>query len=111
MSRSKSSTDWALLRNGVPQVVLPMWADCYDTASRIEYLGIGIWASKATPLKWNAEELSQAFMDAVGDSDYARMVRTKAKQLSTIIKRGKPGRLCAADELIKLATVDTTPKA
>lgn len=27
---------------GVPQVVMPMWADCYDTAAQVERLGLGV---------------------------------------------------------------------
>lgn len=27
---------------GVPQVVLPQWADCYDTAAQVERLGLGV---------------------------------------------------------------------
>jgi hypothetical protein len=27
---------------GVPQVILPQWADCYDTAAQAERLGLGV---------------------------------------------------------------------
>jgi hypothetical protein len=29
-----------LYKAGIPQVLLPAWYDCYDYATRVEYLGI-----------------------------------------------------------------------
>ncbi|KAL4918150.1 hypothetical protein BDW62DRAFT_210643 [Aspergillus aurantiobrunneus] len=49
------------VRAGVPQIVLPVWFDTYDFAARVEYLGIGVWASKTSAPAINALELGKAF--------------------------------------------------
>jgi UDP:flavonoid glycosyltransferase YjiC (YdhE family) len=88
--------------NGIPQIVLPMWVDLYDYATRVEHLGIGVWANKATAPDWTAEELSNAFLKVLADDEAARAMREKAKQLGDLFQ-GNSGRVCAAEELAKLA--------
>jgi hypothetical protein len=83
-----------------------MWADCYEFATRVEWLGIGVWGSKAAPLNWTTEDLSSAFFKVLANDEAAESMRVKASQLKNIFQ-GRPGRVCAADELAKLANLDT----
>ncbi|KAF4985988.1 hypothetical protein FDECE_16180 [Fusarium decemcellulare] len=50
---------------GVPQVVLPAWADCYDFANRAELLGIGRWANKNAKPRWSKDELAASLVDVI----------------------------------------------
>ena len=97
-------------RKGVPQILLPMWADCYEFANRVEWLGIGVWASKAAPLNWTKEDLSSAFLRVLGNNEEAESMRMKARQLGKIVQ-SKPGGICAANELAKLAKLDSIDMA
>lgn len=94
-------------RNGVPQIVLPMWADCYEFANRAEWLGIGIWGSRSSPLNWSKEDLSSAFLSVLANTDEAESMRVKARQLGKRFQV-KPGRMCAAEELTKLLDLKNT---
>jgi hypothetical protein len=82
-----------------------MWADCYEFATRVEWLGIGVWGSKSAPLNWTTEGLSSAFLRVLANNEAAESMRVKARQLGETLQ-GKPGRVCAADELAKLANLD-----
>ncbi|KAK7998446.1 Asperfuranone polyketide synthase afoG [Apiospora arundinis] len=77
---------------GVPQVVLPMWADLYNYAALVENIG---------PLSWTVEGLTNAFL-AVVDGEKAVGMREKAQNLSLKAK-ARPGRLVAAAEIAKWA--------
>ncbi|ESZ95139.1 glycosyltransferase family 1 protein [Sclerotinia borealis F-4128] len=92
---------------GIPQVVLPMWADLYDFAVRAEYLGVGLWGSRNAAPNWTAEELSTALLKVTGDGQEAVSMREKALELSKPYKE-KPGRITAAHELAKLARLAST---
>jgi UDP:flavonoid glycosyltransferase YjiC (YdhE family) len=89
-------------RNGVPQIVLPMWLDLYDYATRVEWLGVGVWGNKVAAPDWKAEELSSAFLKVLADDEEARAIRQRAEQLGDLF-RDTPGQDCAAEELAKLA--------
>jgi UDP:flavonoid glycosyltransferase YjiC (YdhE family) len=92
-----------LFSTGVPQLILPLWADLYDYAVRVEYFGIGIWGNKRTAPNWTAEELGEALLKMVGDSEEAVEMRRKAKDLAVVSKRGGEGRIEAANQVAKLA--------
>lgn len=49
---------------GVPQVLLPQWFDCYDFASRAEWLGIGVYGNRAVAPHVEAEEFGRALIRA-----------------------------------------------
>lgn len=91
----------AWFRSGVPQVVLPVWYDTYDFANRVEYLGIGLWASKATAPFVNADEFSQAVMAVVDQGEEGRRRRVRARELGEICQKAG-GREKACAKLIEL---------
>jgi UDP:flavonoid glycosyltransferase YjiC (YdhE family) len=90
------------LSTGIPQMVLPMWVDLYDYATRAELLGIGVWGNQKSAPYWTAEELSVSFQKVLGDGETATAIREKAAELGRISKRD-PGRFVAARELAKQA--------
>ncbi|KAH8895948.1 UDP-Glycosyltransferase/glycogen phosphorylase [Thozetella sp. PMI_491] len=50
---------------GVPHVVLPVWADTYDFAHRVETLGVGRWGSRQARPSFKASELGPILLDVV----------------------------------------------
>jgi UDP:flavonoid glycosyltransferase YjiC (YdhE family) len=50
---------------GVPQALLPAWADCYDFANRVELLRVGCWANKKAKPRWSHAELSAALREVI----------------------------------------------
>jgi hypothetical protein len=103
-------------RAGIPQVVLPQWYDTYDYATRVEYLGIGLYGNnvaghtckvdvenyKAPPMI-DAKEFGSALLKAVGakqgDGD---AIREKARALGKLCQKSG-GRVQAAQILRDLA--------
>jgi UDP:flavonoid glycosyltransferase YjiC (YdhE family) len=57
--------DIPLCSAGVPQVLLPAWADCYDFANRVELLRVGRWANKKAKPRWRHLELSTALREVL----------------------------------------------
>lgn len=90
-------------RNGVPQLLLPMWADCFDFAMRAEYRKIGVYGNRKAHPWIDGDELATAFKRVLGDGEEAKMIRENARKLGEE-KRKKPGRECAAREIARLAT-------
>ncbi|KAK8011701.1 2-hydroxyacylsphingosine 1-beta-galactosyltransferase [Apiospora arundinis] len=86
---------------GVPQVVLPMWADLYNYAALVENIGVGVYGSRGTAPSWTVEGLTNAFL-AVVDGEKAVGMREKAQNLSLKAK-ARPGRVVAAAEIAKWA--------
>ncbi|KAL4935463.1 hypothetical protein BDV06DRAFT_234306 [Aspergillus oleicola] len=70
------------VRAGVPQIVLPVWFDTFDYASRVEYLKIGVWASKKSAPKINAPELGKAFLRVL-DSKESSNMRQEARVIAS----------------------------
>jgi UDP:flavonoid glycosyltransferase YjiC (YdhE family) len=83
-------------------MVLPMWVDLYDYATRVEWLGIGVWGNQKSAPYWTADELGVAFQKVLGDGATAKSIRKKAAELGRLSKRD-PGRFVAARELAKQA--------
>jgi UDP:flavonoid glycosyltransferase YjiC (YdhE family) len=79
-----------------------MWVDLYDYATRVEWLGVGIWGNKLTAPNWTSEELGNAFLKVLSNDEGAKSMREKARWLGKQFQ-SKPGRVCAAGELAKLA--------
>ncbi|KAJ2976502.1 hypothetical protein NQ176_g4916 [Zarea fungicola] len=87
---------------GIPQVVLPVWTDCFDYANRVEMLGIGRWGSKEAKPRWKAEELARALVDVVLDRNNELSAKTKA--LSEICGGDSGGRDQAARLILETMT-------
>ncbi|KAK9252730.1 putative udp-glucoronosyl and udp-glucosyl transferase family protein [Lipomyces tetrasporus] len=82
---------------GVPQVALAMWADCYDHATRVEWLGIGVWGNRQAAPYWTGEEASQAILKVISDSSYAEKAKTLVKP------KEQQGRYVAARKIAEWA--------
>lgn len=92
-------------RAGVPQVVLSMWYDTFDYATRVEYLGIGTYGNReigknyvinsdtqSPPILVDGKEFGVALLKTVGkDKDDASPMRAKAAELAKICQQ-KSGR-------------------
>jgi UDP:flavonoid glycosyltransferase YjiC (YdhE family) len=88
--------------NGVPQVVLPLWLDHYEYATRAEMFGVGIWGTRLSAPDWTAKELGEALLTVVGNSSEGLRILENAKELAKKFE-GKPGREKAADVIAELA--------
>ncbi|KAF3006326.1 hypothetical protein E8E14_002405 [Neopestalotiopsis sp. 37M] len=84
---------------GVPQVLLPPWADCYDFANRAELLGIGVWANKNSTPRWRRQELASALIRVVLGPD-SESFKFKAAGLAAKYLENA-GRDRAAKEILK----------
>jgi UDP:flavonoid glycosyltransferase YjiC (YdhE family) len=76
----------------------------YDYATRVEYLGIGIWGNKLGAPDWTAEELREAFLAVLDNSSRAQKIRKSAEELGSNFD-GRSGSACAARELASLAAI------
>lgn len=79
-----------------------MWVDLYDYATRVEWLGIGVWGNRISAPHWTAEEISAAFRIILGKEATATSIRERASELGMISKRDR-GRFVAAREIAKQA--------
>ena len=79
-----------------------MWIDCYEFASRCEYLGIGVWGNSLSAPNWNSKELGTAFSRVLGDGAEASSIRKKAKDLGKNFQK-RPGRSIAAEVIARMA--------
>lgn len=86
---------------GVPQIVLPCWLDTFEFANRVEYLGIGIYGSRASAPRVEAGELSRALMRVLDAGDEASRMKWKATQLAEISGR-VGGRVKACEKIVEL---------
>ncbi|KAJ8085589.1 hypothetical protein PM082_004407 [Marasmius tenuissimus] len=96
-ANSYNEAIWA----GVPHVVLPVWYDTYDFASRVEYLGVGIYGSKACSPRVEAGEFGHALARVV-DSE-AEQYRAKARELRDVCWKRGGGREIGAKKVLELA--------
>lgn len=87
--------------------MLPVWYDTYDFANRVEYLGIGLWASKITAPHIDADDFSRAVMAVVDKGEAGLRRRVRARELGEVCqKAGGRERACA--KIIEL--VESEPK-
>ncbi|KAM0718518.1 hypothetical protein Q7P37_005588 [Cladosporium fusiforme] len=74
---------------GVPQIVLPMWADLYNYAQLAESGGIGVWGCRESSPEWTSQCLRDSIVkvassaDSVGFQDRARAISAEAKAQGT----------------------------
>ncbi|KAK4450019.1 family 1 glycosyltransferase [Podospora aff. communis PSN243] len=94
--------------NGVPQVVLPPWLDCYDFASRVELLGLGRWGSRQARPRWKADELREALVDVVVGR--REKFASRCKELAEICRNEMGGRTAAAREVLDLVKNHELPQ-
>ncbi|KAF7541495.1 hypothetical protein G7054_g581 [Neopestalotiopsis clavispora] len=86
---------------GVPQIVLAMWYDTFDYATRVEYLGIGVYGNRhkghscvidnenyVAPNLIDGEEFGAALLKTIGrEKGDADAMRQKAKQLGEVCRK------------------------
>ncbi|KAI0107761.1 hypothetical protein GGR51DRAFT_514983 [Nemania sp. FL0031] len=87
---------------GIPQVVIPMWLDCYNYAALAEDVGVGVYATRDTAPNWTVENLRDSFLRVVDGGDEGLRMAEKAKGLGELA-REDPGRYMAAREIARLA--------
>ena len=76
--------------------MLPVWYDTYDFANRVEYLGIGLWASKATAPHVDADDFSRAVMAVIDTGEEGRRRRARAREFGEVCRKaGGRERACA----------------
>ena len=87
---------------GVPHVVCPVWLDTYDFATRVEHLGIGLWASRGCAPDVDSIGLSYALEEVISGSR-AEQMRKKARSLAKIVGGVDCGRMFAANRILDAA--------
>ncbi|GAP92129.1 putative udp-glucoronosyl and udp-glucosyl transferase family protein [Rosellinia necatrix] len=87
---------------GVPQVVIPMWLDCYNYAQLAEDVGVGVYATRDTAPYWTVAGLLDSFLRVLDGGPEARRMADKAAALGDVARR-EPGRYVAAREIARLA--------
>lgn len=85
----------------MPHLILPAWADLYNFGVLVEEVGLGKWGNRKAAPGLAVDELSEAFLELVGDGPASRSLRENAKKLAKSLTR--PGRDIAADEIAMLA--------
>jgi UDP:flavonoid glycosyltransferase YjiC (YdhE family) len=79
-----------------------LWGDHYDYATRVEYLGIGVFGSPKSAPNWTAEEVGNAFLRVLDGGDESTSIKEKARALGEVARKAG-GRSTAAREIAKLA--------
>lgn len=87
-----------VFRAGVPHVALPIWFDTYDFATRVEWLGIGVWGNKSAAPQIDGAELGRALVRAVASDESVNMF-LKAQEIMGNLGEG---RVIACEKLIEL---------
>lgn len=87
---------------GVPQVVLPLWADLYNYAQLAEQTGVGFWACRETSPEWTPECLRDGIL-RVAASDVSDRLRAKAREVGAEAGKNGPGRDISASIIAQLA--------
>ncbi|KAI1361827.1 hypothetical protein F5Y08DRAFT_313722 [Xylaria arbuscula] len=87
---------------GIPQVVLPMWLDCYNYAQLAEDIGVGVYANRASAPYWTVEGLRDSFLRVLDGKKEGLKMKEKAERLGATAQKD-PGRYVAAREIARLA--------
>ncbi|KAI1165789.1 hypothetical protein F5B18DRAFT_649468 [Nemania serpens] len=87
---------------GIPQVIIPMWLDCYNYAQLAEDIGVGVYATRGTAPGWTVEGLRDNMLRVVDGKGEGRRMAEKAKALGEMARKA-PGRYVAAREIARLA--------
>jgi UDP:flavonoid glycosyltransferase YjiC (YdhE family) len=90
------------ISGGVPQIILPQWADLYDFAQLVEDLKIGVWGCRATSPDWTTECLQQAILLVLKDSPDSLLMARNAASFGELARKSL-GRDVAAREVARLA--------
>jgi UDP:flavonoid glycosyltransferase YjiC (YdhE family) len=90
---------------GVPQLVLPGWADCYDFANRVELIGIGRWGNKKAKPRWQKDELYQTLAQVIFGAQ-AEEIKLQAKRFAQKYAEGD-GRRFAAEVLLDVLVTNS----
>jgi UDP:flavonoid glycosyltransferase YjiC (YdhE family) len=83
---------------GIPQILLPAWADCYDFANRVELLQVGRRANKKAKPRWSHLELSASLREVL-IGPQAEEIRKNATRLAEKFPENE-GRNRAAAEIL-----------
>lgn len=84
---------------GIPQVVLPAWLDCYSTAGKVEYLGIGVYGNETNAPGVGEDEFLQALRRVLNNDE----MKQKAEALGRICRAKRSGREQASDIIDRVA--------
>jgi hypothetical protein len=87
-----------IFSNGVPQVTLATWLDCYDFASRVEQLEIGRCGNRKAKPRWRSNELGPILQDVVLDRNAIYSVN--ARGIADKCKNKGGGRNIAARAVV-----------
>lgn len=90
---------------GVPQVVLGMWYDTFDYATRAEYVGVGVWGNKGVAPEIEEGGFKEALERVLGGGKRGEGMRERAEKLG-FAARVREGRDEAAGFIAGLAGVN-----
>lgn len=75
-----------------------MWYDTYDFATRVEWLGIGVWGNRSVAPRVDGTELGEALVRVVASDESVGMF-LEAQEIAS--KMGE-GRVVACEKIIEL---------
>ncbi|KAK3329843.1 glycosyltransferase family 1 protein [Apodospora peruviana] len=85
---------------GLPQIVLPVWIDCFDYANRAEVLEIGRWGNRTARPRCVATELGPVLVGVIFGPGAAKY-KENAEALARLCGRDlEPGRIKAARTIL-----------
>ena len=83
--------------------MLPLWSDTFEYADRVEYLGIGIYASRYTAPKLDPSTVGRALATITdGNNEQGKHIMKRAKELGSKMSHYK-GRIAACEKILELA--------
>ncbi|KAK2592288.1 hypothetical protein QQS21_010008 [Conoideocrella luteorostrata] len=88
------------LWSAVPQVVLPVWFDCYDYAQRVQLLGIGRIGSPTKKPQWLAEELAAEILVVIQGRG-AQVMKQTCIRLAETCRKHDHGAVNAAKAILQ----------
>ncbi|GAB0136192.1 hypothetical protein EsDP_00004504 [Epichloe bromicola] len=91
--------------SGVPQVVLPLWTDCYDYAQRVMFLGLGRLGSPTKSPQWFAKELAAEMLRVI-QGDEAQSIKENCMRLAETCRNHGDGAANAAKAILEQIPVD-----
>ena len=87
----------------MPQIVLSVWLDTCQYASRVEFLNVGIFGNKSCAPGAEAEEFGKALVRVTGHE--AMVFRAAAKRLKDLCRAKGNGRELASLTILKEAGI------
>ncbi|KAH8928011.1 glycosyltransferase family 1 protein [Atractiella rhizophila] len=95
------------LKYGLKHIALPQWWDCYNSAVRIEYTGVGVWANRSSAPLVNERELVTA-MEVVMQDKENKFGSSVSKMKEACETTG--GARSAAEKVVELVTSIATSR-